>query len=220
MSGNCELSRVTSVTPGSSAGDLTTGYVKLTHPATTKAYKTSGTTDGPNVFNMGQPGEANRMLFDVVNGSAPHHRRFVHGGRDGQSHFAKRRAVKAQYGVDCGVPPLPPFVPSGVIVWTSANGNACGRNRTPDDLANPATFTAARLAMIRAVRIAIVVRSDEPDLKDPGLVGQTATLFRNCSTGACAGSINLTNAILADNYRYRIYETVVPMRNAIFNDGT
>ena len=151
--------------------------------------------------------------------SAPHHRS-VHGGRDRQSHFAKRGADQGAIRRRLRRPALSPFVPTGVIVWTAAtNSGVCGRNYAPDDLTNTAMFTAGGLATIRAIRIAIVVRSDEPDLKDPALVGQTATLF-NCSTAACTGSINLTNATLTDNYRFRIYETVVPMRNAIFNDGT
>ena len=76
------------------------------------------------------------------------------------------------------------------------------------------------LSRIRAVRIAIVVRSDEPDPKDPALVGQTATLF-DCSThdAACQGSIAINNAVLADGWRHRTYETIVPMRNAIYNNG-
>ena len=63
------------------------------------------------------------------------------------------------------------------------------------------------------------MRSDEPDLKDKALTGQTAVLF-NCSTGACQGSIALDNTILTDYYRFRTYETIVPMRNAIWNTGT
>jgi hypothetical protein len=41
----------------------------------------------------------------------------------------------------------------------------------------------------------------------------------NCSTNnaACQGRIVLDNTVLADNYRYRTYETVVPLRNAIWN---
>ena len=70
------------------------------------------------------------------------------------------------------------------------------------------------------MRIAIVVRSDEPDLKDPALVGQTATLF-DCSThnAACQGRIAINNTVLTDGWRHRTYETIVPMRNAIYNNG-
>ena len=224
MAGNCELSQVTAVTPGSSTGDLTTGFVKLAHTATAKVYKTSGTQDGPNVFNLGQPGEATRTLYDIVNGQLRTTDLFA-AGATANPISQNIVLMKIQYGVDCGVPPAPPFVPSGVIIWTTAtNSNVCGRNYAPDDLTNTAMFTSAGLATIRAIRIAIVVRSDEPELLVGGqdntaLKGQKATLF-NCSTGACAGSINIDNNTLTDYYRFRIYETVVPLRNAIFNDGS
>jgi len=216
MTGNCELSQVTALQAGSSTGDLTTGYVRLSHTGTSKLYKPSGTQGGPNVFNLGQPGEATRTLFDVVNGQLRTTDLF---NVNATANPIAQNVVlmKVQYGVDCGPPANPP---SGAIVWTTAtNSGVCGRNYTPDDLVNPAKFDAKTLASIRAIRIGIVVRSDEPDLKDPALVGQKATLF-NCSTPPCSASVALTNAILADNYRHRMYETVVPMRNAIFNDGT
>ncbi|MEO8675061.1 MAG: PilW family protein [Casimicrobiaceae bacterium] len=224
MSGNCELSRVTAITPGSSAGDVTTGYIKVAHPGTVKAYKTSGTQDGPNVFNLGQPGEATRTLYDIVNGQLRTTDLFTVGAT---ANPISQNIVlmKVQYGVDCGVPPFPPFIPSGVIIWTAAtNSGVCGRNYAPDDLTNTVMFPAGGLATIRAIRIAIVVRSDEPEFLVGGqdntaLKGQTATLF-DCSTGVCPGSININNNTLTDYYRFRIYETVVPMRNAIFNDGT
>ena len=35
-----------------------------------------------------------------------------------------------------------------------------------------------------------------------------------------AGEDSLDNTILTDYYRFRTYETIVPMRNAIWNTGT
>jgi len=32
--------------------------------------------------------------------------------------------------------------------------------------------------------------------------------------------MQIDNTVLIDSYRHRIYETIVPMRNAIFNNGT
>jgi type IV pilus assembly protein PilW len=214
--GNCELSTVTAVTPGDSAGDVTTGMVGLSHPALANLYTPTGAVDGPSVLNLGQVDESTRTLFDVVNAQLRT-----------TDLFANAPAVpiaqnvvlmKAQYGVDCAN--------NGVVTWTSAtNSGVCGLNFRPDDFmpvapAAPA-WNAVMLARIRAVRIAIVVRSDEPDLKDPALVNQTATLF-DCSThdAACQGRIPITNATLADGWRHRIYETIVPMRNAIYNNGT
>jgi len=216
------VTTVNAVTLGSSTGDLTTGFVKLDHPATAHIYKTSGTQDGPNVFNLGQGGEATRTLIDVVNGQLRTTDMFTAGAT--ANPIAQNVVlIKAQFGVDCGVAPFPPafpFIASGVVVWTPAiAAGPCGRGYRPDDLTNTVNFNAASLATIRAVRIAIVVRSDEPDLKDATLVGQKAVLF-DCASGPCLNKISLDNQILTDFYRFRIYETVVPMRNAIFNDGT
>lgn len=242
--GNCELTQVTSVTPGDSAGNVTTGIVRLTHPATNNLYAPSGVTNGPSVTNLGQAGQATRTYFDVVNeqlrttdllGAA-----FPPAGATANPIAQNIVLMKAQYGVDCAG--------NGVIVWTSATAsNICGDglNYQPDDFmpvapaASP--WTAANLARIHAIRMAVVVRSDEPDLKqpmDPSVASATrapVVLF-NCSANtntACPGRIVLpagpvaalgnptcAPAIICDTWRYRSYETIVPMRNAIFNNGT
>ena len=215
--GNCELSSVTGVIPGSSAGDVTTGFVGLTHPNFANLYISTGSTDGPGVINLGQAGESTRTLFDVVNGQLRTSDLFANPPAGGPANPIAQNVVlmKALYGVDC--------LNNGVVLWTRATAtNICGDglNYTPDDLTKPAVYTSALLARIRAIRIGIVVRSDEPDLKDPALVGQTGVLF-NCSTNnaACQGRTALNNTILADGYRHRFYETIVPMRNAIWNTG-
>jgi hypothetical protein len=117
-----------------------------------------------------------------------------------------------------------------VILWTTATAsNICGDglNYTPNDFVPAAwpvgcvlCWTGPNLARVRAVRVGIVVRSDEPDLKDAALVGQSAVLF-DCSThnAACQGRTVLNNTVIADGYRHRTYETVVPMINAIYNNG-
>ena len=86
-------------------------------------------------------------------------------------------------------------------------------------------WTGPNLARVRAIRVGIVVQSDEPDLKDNNLVfanrpAPPMALF-DCSThnGACPGRIALPNTVLVDYYRYRTYETIVPMINAIYNNG-
>jgi type IV pilus assembly protein PilW len=224
--GNCELTRVTAVTPGDSTGNLTTGMVGLSTDPTyplTKLYKPTGATDGPRVLNLGPDGSnpatgastATRTLFDVVNNQLRTTDLFTNAPA---VPIAQNIVLlKAQYGVDCAN--------NGVITWTSATASGvCGLNYRPVDfapLAGASAWNATLLSRIRAVRIAIVVRSDEPDLKDPALVGQTATLF-DCSThdAACQGSIAIDNTVLADGWRHRTYETIVPMRNAIYNNGT
>jgi type IV pilus assembly protein PilW len=231
--GDCELSTVTGVTPGDSLLNVATGMVGLSHPPLAKAtYIPTGATDGASVLNLGQGGEATRTFIDVGPGAGPcdpskscqlRSTDLLTPGATAVPIAQNVVLVKAQYGIDCAA--------NGIITWTPATASGvCGRNYTPDDLMPPAptvgaqgmttTLYAQWLARIRAVRIAVVVRSDEPDTRDPGLVGQTATLF-DCSThdAACQGSVAINNTVLADGWRYRTYEAIVPMRNAIYNNG-
>ncbi len=233
LGGDCELSTVTAVTLGDSLGNVATGMVALSHPPLSKAtYLPTGSTDGASVLNLGQVGEASRTFFDVGPGAGActpaqscqlRSTDLLTPGATAVPIAQNVVLFKAQYGVDCAA--------NGVITWTSATASGvCGRNYTPDDFMPPAPAVAAQgmttvqyaqwLSRIRAVRIAVVVRSDEPDLKDPALVGQTATLF-DCSThdAACQGSVAIDNTVLSDGWRYRTYETIVPMRNAIYNNG-
>lgn len=226
---SCELVRVTSVTPGDSKGDVTTGIVKLGYtPNTVALYKPGSASEGSKVLNLGQAGEAVRTLYDVANGQLRTTDLF--GAAPANPIAQNVVLLKAQYGIDC--------LGNGVVTWTSATASGvCGNNFTPDDLIDPLVFTGPGLARIRAIRIGIVVRSDEPDLKpDPSLASATrpaVTLF-NCSTNnpACQGRIVLpagpvpapgsstcAPAIICDTWRYRTYETIVPMRNAIYNNG-
>lgn len=219
MNGDCELVTVTKVTPGDSTGNVTTGIVTIDHdPATLNLYLPGGSADGSRLANLGQIGEATRTLFDVGGGQLRMTDLF--GAAPAVPIAQNVVLMKAQYGVDCAN--------NGVVTWTTATAsNLCGdgRNYTPDDFmplpAGPFLWDAPAVARIRAIRIAIVVRSDEPDVKDAALAGQTAVLF-DCSThdAACQGRTTIDNTVLTDYYRFRTYETVVPMINAIYNNGT
>jgi len=248
--GNCELTRVTAVAPGDSGGNAATGMVGLsTDPAypLTVLYKPSGATDGPRILNLGADGTAGtsvstRTLFDVGPGVGPcdptktcqlRTTDLLANGAPAVPISQNVVLLKAQYGIDCNS--------NGTITWTQAvAADACANGVVPTSF-TPAALTAplpipppqcvqcwnaANLARIRAVRIAVVVRSDEPDadyLKNPAtspLKNQKETLF-DCSThdAACQGSMAIDNTVLADGWRHRIYETIVPMRNAIYNNG-
>ena len=220
----CELTTVNNVTAGDAAGNVTTGVVSIAHPAVTGLYAPGTASDGAMLLNLGQTGEAVRTLYDVVNGQLR-----------GTDLFANAPAnpiaqsvvlMKAQYGIDCEA--------NGVVLWTSATAsNVCGVGdgytedqflKIPGDpTSNDTRFgtPGATIARIRAIRVGIVVRSDEPDSRDAALKGQTAVLF-DCSThdAACQGRIAVDSAVLTDGWRFRFYETVVPMRNVIWNSGT
>lgn len=136
--------------------------------------------------------------------------------------------VKIQYGVDTSA------TPDDIIdCWTPANNaNVCGDGKDYR-AASVQNFTLANLNRILAVRIAVVVRSDEPDLKDPTLIADATNtnplrrpdmILFNCSANdnTCQSRIVLpmgtvaSGKIIQDGYRYRTYETIVPLRNSIY----
>lgn len=134
--------------------------------------------------------------------------------------------LKAQYGVDTNGDNL-------VDCWTPAdNANACGNGVDYTGPSDPATLAggagsfsaaanAAQLRSIKAVRVAIIVRSEDEarhDASGSHLQNQTAWLF-NCGANdaTCQGRMQIDNTTLHDYFRYRIYETTIPLRNALWN---
>jgi len=120
--------------------------------------------------------------------------------------------MKAQYGVDTTNPP-----DGSVDCWTSAIPNLAGAPCNGVDY-SPAAIQAmgtADLTRIVAVRIGIVVQSDEYAIKD--IPADTTTYLFNCSLNTdadCQGRIPVN---LPKYWRYRVYETVVPLRNTEWN---
>jgi type IV pilus assembly protein PilW len=76
--------------------------------------------------------------------------------------------------------------------------------------------TAAHWGLILAVRLAVVARSGQPERPDP------TTFLCNTTTVATAPSWNNGTAIDVTTdpdwqcYRYRVFETVIPIRNLIW----
>lgn len=99
--------------------------------------------------------------------------------------------LKIVYGIDNG---------AGGVTWTPATGAWSD--------ANVLAANNSTLSKIRAVRIGIVVRGEQWD-KSAG--DYTWSLFD--------GAVQRTGTIGAagGNYRYRVYETTVPLRNPIWN---
>jgi len=158
--------------------------------------------------------------------------------------------MKVQYGIDTTIN-ADGSLDGTVDCWTPADNTACpvvdvasGTNMTdwgPDNLitaGETAAVPASILNRVLAVRIGIVVRSDEPDFKDTALVAATRQpmfLF-NCTANTNLGCPNrvpvpagapsavgkldcraVSNAILCDGWRYRAYEVIIPLRNNIFS---
>jgi type IV pilus assembly protein PilW len=101
--------------------------------------------------------------------------------------------MKLLYGIDNG---------AGGVTWTPATGAW-----SKDNVLQANTTT---LGQIKAVRMGIVVRGEQ---WDKSLGDQTWTLFADTPAVMLTGTI----AAASGNYRMRTYETIIPLRNSLWN---
>jgi type IV pilus assembly protein PilW len=156
------------------------------------------------LLNLGAMNSAQTLRYDVVGGVL---RTTDLAGKDAPNPLASNIVnLKLQYGVDSdGDGNLDTWVPA-IDAGTLGSWTAAALLAAPLD----------NLRRIRALRIGLVVRSELPDrsIKD----GFAWTLF-DCDAidkTKCPG--RLTGFIppgSSGGWRYRVYETVVPLRNAI-----
>jgi type IV pilus assembly protein PilW len=235
VTGDCEASVVTDATDPDA-----NGFVSLTHGAVTQNYQ--ATVDPVSrLVNLGPQNQARRTLYEVYNtkldktcdsGAADSPCQLFStdllGGGVRNPVAQNVVLMKVQYGidlsnpidgrVDCWVPaianvgaldPVPCIVPGGLKT-----------DYTPASVRN---FTLTDLQRIVAVRVGIVVRSDEPELKlaatELKFSNRPDVYLFNCAAddNTCQGRIKLSNTIIQDGWRYRTYESILPLRNAIFN---
>ncbi|MDE3022505.1 MAG: PilW family protein [Pseudomonadota bacterium] len=119
--------------------------------------------------------------------------------------------LKAQYGIA-------PAGSQSVNCWVNptSSGNAC-------DSDNWASPSAADIARIKAIRVAIVTRSSQMDrqiVSNPctnvsGETNQGPCLWPD-TTSDPAPLIDLSSNTNWRHYRYRVYQTVVPLRNILW----
>ena len=187
--GECERLTISNV-----AGPDANGNVTLTHNATAVEYLPT-----MQVINIGPADRTQRVLYDVV-GGVLRSTDLVTAGAVAQPLASAIMNLKMQYGVDLDGD-------GDVDAWTA-----------PIDDYTPANVLAAtgpNLRRIKAVRLGMVVRSDEFD-RDAPVFNWT---LLDCTTEeaknyACPAAITGT---LPANYRYRVYETIVPLRNPMWN---
>lgn len=121
--------------------------------------------------------------------------------------------VQAQYGVA-------PAGSQSINCWTDATGSKCAPSS--GDWANP---TSADFERVKAIRIAVVARSE---LKEKPSSGTACNATQTApaawpSAGLPAGSSNPPTITLSSDtnwqcYRYRVYSTIVPLRNVIWGN--
>jgi type IV pilus assembly protein PilW len=196
----CAASKVTGVT----VPDIN-GVVVVSHTAP-GVIATFG--NGASLFNMGPAGGVQKVRYEVTATNVLRSTALLKADgtpNDGTSPEPNPLAsnvvnMKLQYGIDTDG--------SGVLVWVNASTAPW---RTGDlMLATVPTDLIAQLKTLKAIRIGIVVRGEQWD-KDL-LVPATWKLFGGHPLGY-EGSFPPANG----NFRYRTYETVIPIRNELWN---
>lgn len=189
-SGDCERNKVTAVTVPDANGN-----VVLT------VSKASGFELLPTmrIINIGPATTTQRVRYDVSAGVL-RSTDLVTAGATAQPLASSIMNMKLLYGVDTDG--------NGAIdTWSPPTGNFA----TDKVLA----ATGADLRRIKAIRIGMVVRSDEFDRDAPEF---DWTLFsctaQEKTTYSCPDPLTGT---LPANYRYRTYETIIPLRNPMWN---
>jgi type IV pilus assembly protein PilW len=229
----CKLLQVTAAT----APDVT-GVVSLTQGAGATTIPYSAQDPHARVLSLGPVGDTTRVRYDVASDQLRTtdcmNRDWACTGGVPNPIAQNVVLMKVQYGIDTSA--TPDFI---VDCWTSAIDAACGGDwsfghLTESDVAVlPAAAAMAAINRILAVRVAVVVRSDEPDFKDATLTSgaRAPTVLFNCAANdaTCQGRIVVpagaagtqgssacAPAIICDYWRYRTYETVIPLRNSIY----
>ncbi|MCM8565921.1 PilW family protein [Thauera linaloolentis] len=131
--------------------------------------------------------------------------------RNGQEIASGIVGLQAQYGISDSAGD------SAIQQWVDATGDWASLGNTD------------RRKRIKAVRVAIVARSP---LRDPDPVSQACNQAIDPPTGVCAWKdesvggfdspapvIDLSSADDWDHYRYRVFETIIPLRNVVWAKG-
>lgn len=117
-------------------------------------------------------------------------------------------SLQAQYGISAS-PNSEIVAPNTLNSWV----NAAGVWENPPNTGNVCSPTVANRNCIKAVRIAIVARNNllEKTAVSQACNGTAASAAKVCVFG---GNLTFANAGW-QNYRYRVYEVVVPLRNVL-----
>ena len=188
--GTCVATDLTTVgAPAAGVTDLTTLPIAVDLPASTV------------VVNLGRAGESAVTRYDVATGNL---RSTDVGNGDAPTPIVANVVnAKFQYGIDTdGDGALDTWTPA-TGAWSAANVLAAPR---------------ATLARISAVRIGLVVRTDERERTRSRAEHWVLFDCELADKAACPGRLEGTIApTSAGGYRYRTFEKVVALRNALWN---
>ena len=144
------------------------------------------------LLNMGPATGAQRVRYDVQSDTLRSTNLFT-AGAVASPVVSNVVNLKAQYGLDTDN--------DGVVdAWQDATGPTWAAANLP-------TQPLATLQQIRAVRVAIVTRSAQHERT--AVTTGPLTMFD--------GAVSMTLSGDEQNYRYKVLETIVPLRNALWN---
>jgi len=188
---NCTLSTINA---NGVAVDGTTGFATLTH---TPIAGNNGATYGAvnaALVNLGQPASMGRIVYTVdPTAHALRTQKRLPTDDPVSPLVSDVVNLKAQYGLDTDN--------DGIVdTWQDPTGNVWSAANLPNQ-------PLATLRQIRAVRVAIVTRSAQYE-KVAVTAGPLTMLD---------GNVSMTLTGDDQHYRYKVLETIVPLRNALWN---
>ena len=194
QTGDCASSVVSAVTAPDG-----NGIVTITHaPPAGVTFPSSSL-----MFNMGPANRVQRVRYDVASDTL-RSLDLLNAGATPVPLASNIVNLKFQYGIDTDN--------NGYLdTWVPATGAWA-----------PAQMMVApndKLNQIKAIRMAIVVRTEQFD-RDMGDWKPPQPLFTDCGSAACPAPLDITivkSTSPVGNFRYRTYENVVPLRNNVWN---
>jgi type IV pilus assembly protein PilW len=189
LTGSCVLTTVTAVSPPD--GD---GVVDIVHSGAADAFPATS-----RLVNLGPRNRAVRVRYDVSDATLRSVDLLTPGAVPNPL-ASDVINLKAQYGVDTDG--------DGFLdAWVSAA-------TPPWDPPSVLTAPVAMIGRIKAIRIGFIVRSETFDreltLRHNWVLFDCAAADKTQCQGRLTGS-------LPSGWRYRVYETVIPLRNSIWN---
>lgn len=217
--GKCAIGEIAALTPNNSV--FTLGGGRYAAPGGLGEPYTTGLT---RVFNLGPENLLAFHTWSVKNGVLMLQSTNLAGAAAAPvSVMDNVVAIKAQYGFDTSpaVGPGPKNLP-----WSADNGMVVSQWSGPmiDADGDGAAGGPGDYQRIAAIRIAVVARSKNPEKPDVKTGLCTATVaqpkvFTSASPATTAPVSMTVNVTVAGDtidwkcYRYRVFETIVPMRN-------
>lgn len=191
---NCTLSTVN--VGGVTVSDVT-GIATITHtPVPSKSTTLPVTYQAVNgaLLNLGPAAAIGRVVYSVdAATSTLRSQNLLPTAAEAIPVVADVVNLKAQFGLDTDAD-------GAIDLWQEATGDW--------SLANQEAARWDKLSQIRAVRIAVVTRSAQFE-RDP-VTTDPLSMFD--------GAISMNLDAGQQHYRYKVLETIVPMRNQVWND--